>query len=100
MTESTFDPIEARRTEVAAYEANITMYKAMAAALPADWPERLIQFKGATNQHEAIAQIDNLNDVELVSKLWAHDAAEAAIRSEMVELAKSKAILAALEAQA
>jgi hypothetical protein len=55
--------------------------------------------KGATDKHAAIAAVDDLNDVVLVSQLWAHDDAQAAIRSNMVEQAKAQAILAAIQAR-
>lgn len=92
-------PLEARRAEVAQYEANIAMYTAIAAGLPAEWPEHLAHLKGATDQHAAIAQIENLDDVTVIGDLWAYDAAQAAIRAETVEMRKAVAILAFLEAQ-
>lgn len=92
-------PLEARRLEVAQYEQNIAMYTAIANSLPAEWPERLVQYKGSTNQHSDIATLEDLSDVELVSDLWAHDAAVAAIRAETVEKRKAEAILAFLESQ-
>jgi hypothetical protein len=100
MENETLDPIALREQEVAQYEQNISMYKAIALSLPSEWPEHLLHLKNSPDQHRAIAQIESIEDVELVSDLWAHDAAEASVRSEMVELAKSKAILAVLEAQA
>lgn len=98
MTEMT--PLESRRAEVAQYQENINMYKAIAATLPSEWPEHLLQFKNSKDQHAMIAGLENLDDVELVSDLWAYDAAQAAIRSETVEMRKAMAILAVLEAQA
>jgi hypothetical protein len=92
----TFDPVVARQEEVAQYEANIALYTNIANALPSEWPAHLAHLKGAKNKHEAIAEIENLDDVALVSDLWAHDDAQAAIRSETVELHKSKAILNAI----
>ena len=100
MTEVTPTPIEIRRAEVAQYQANIDMYKEIAATLPSDWPDGLVQHKNAADKHAVIATIENLTDVELVSDLWAHDQAQAAIRSETVEKRKAEAILAVLEAQA
>lgn len=97
MTEITPSPLESRRAEVAQYQTNIEMYKAIAASLPSEWPERLIQFKNAIDKHAIIATIENLDDVELVSDLWAYDQAQAAIRSETVEKRKSEAILNYLE---
>lgn len=98
-TTPTLTPLEMRRAEVAQYEANIALYTAIAATLPSEYPARLVEHKGVKNQHEIIATIENLDDVTLLSNLWAYDAAQAAIRTETVELQKSKAILAVLEAQ-
>lgn len=92
-------PIELRQEEVAAYQRNIDLYSSMAANLPSEWPEHLIHFKSRTDRHQAISEIEDLDDVILVSDLWAHDQAVAAIRSETVEMRKVLAILAALEAQ-
>jgi hypothetical protein len=92
-------PLESRRQEVAQYEANIAMYTAIANSLPSEWPEHLIQLKGSSNQHAEIATLESLDEVELVSDLWAHDSAKAAIRAETVEKRKAEAILAFLEAQ-
>lgn len=94
-----FDPIAARVEEVAQYEAGIAMYQAIAAGLPSEWPAHLVQFKGRTDTHQAIAEIEDLDDVQLVSDLWAHDNAQAAIRANMVERAKAQAILTAMQAQ-
>jgi hypothetical protein len=92
-------PLEARRLEVAQYQQNIAMYTAIAASLPSEWPEHLIQFKGSSNQHADIATLEDLDDVQLVGDLWAHDQAQAAIRAETIEKRKAEAILAFLEAQ-
>jgi hypothetical protein len=96
MTEQPFDPIAFRREEIAQYDANISLYTNMVAALPSDWPEHLLGFKSSTEKHIDIAKVENMNDVELLSDLWAHDDAQAAIRSEIVEKRKAEAILAAL----
>jgi hypothetical protein len=93
-------PLEARQAEVAQYELNIAMYQAIADATPSEWPEHLAHLKGSTEKHSVIAGIANLEEVELIGDLWAHDDAQAAIRSETVELRKSRAILAVLTAQA
>jgi hypothetical protein len=92
-------PVEARQAEVAQYQANIAMYQTMAAALPSEWPAHLLAYKTRKDKHDAIAEIEDLDDVELVSDLWAHDAAQAAVRTETVEMRKSQAILTVLEAQ-
>jgi hypothetical protein len=97
MTEA-MTPLEIRRAEVAQYQTNIAMYSTMAASLPSEWPAHLIQYKSRKDKHDAIAEIADLNDVELVSDLWAYDDAQAAIRSETVEMRKAQAILNVLEA--
>lgn len=99
MSEQPFDPIASRQDEVTKYDEAITLYQGVAATLPSEWPAHLVQFKGRTDTHAAIAEIDDLDDVALVSQLWAHDQAQAAIRSNMVERAKAQAILTALQAQ-
>lgn len=98
MTEIT--ALEARRNEVAQYEANIALYQAIAANLPSVWPANLAHLKNAADKHAAIADIADLDDVALVGDLWAYDQAQAAIRAETVEMRKAAAILAVLESQA
>lgn len=98
MTE--INPLEARRAEVAQYDTNIEMYKQILAGLPTEWPSRLEQYRGASNEHEAAAKVDDLDDVVLLSQLLYADRCRAAIRSEMLERTKAAAILAVLETQA
>ena len=99
MEEVTVTPLEARKSEVAQYEANIAMYEAIKATLP-DWetaPTHLLELRTSANKHEAASKVANLADVELLAKLWYSDDCSAAIRSEIVELAKAKAILSILD---
>lgn len=96
MEEIQMTPLEARQAEIAQYESNIAMYTAIAANLPSEWPEHLIQYKGAKNKHEVISGIEDLADVELLSDLWTHDDAKAAIRTETLEKRKAEAILSTL----
>ena len=98
--EVTKTPVELRQEEVAKYQENIDLYTAIASNLPSEWPDHLIHFKSRKDRHQAIAEIDDLDDVALVSDLWAYDQATAAIRAETVEMRKAMAILAALQAQA
>lgn len=100
MPETTPTPLRLRELEVAQYEANIAMYRDMAANLPSVYPAHLLQYKNAVDKHAVIATIENLDDVELLSDLWAYDAAQAAIRTETVEKRKAEAILAVLRNQA
>jgi hypothetical protein len=89
-------PLELRQEEVDQYQTNIELYTSIAAGLPSEWPSHLEHLKGEKNQHESIAKLENLADVELVGKLWAYEQAQAFIRSEMIEKAKAEAILNAL----
>lgn len=92
--------LELRQAEVAEYESSIALYTAIANSLPSEWPDRLVHLKGIADKHTAIADISDLSDVELVSDLWAHDDAQAAIRANYVEKRKAEAILTVLQAQA
>ena len=93
MTEAIPTPLEARIAEVAQYEANIALYTSMLAALPTEYPARLAQYKGATDKHTVIGTIEDLDDVELLSDLWAADDCRKAIRTETLEKRKAEAIL-------
>lgn len=93
-------PLEARRAEVAQYAANIAMYQAIAANLPSEWPKHLEHLRDVNDQHAAIAGVSELEDVALVGDLWAHDAAQAAMRAETIEMRKAAAILTVLEESA
>ena len=95
-TEPQVTPLQARIAEVAQYEANIALYQTILQTLPTEWPERLVQYKGAKNQHETIASVDTA-DVELLSKLWYADDCIKAIKTETLELTKSKSILTVLQ---
>jgi hypothetical protein len=98
MTEETQMTLEeARIAEVAQYEANIAMYTAIKATLPKEWPDHLVQYRDAKNKHEVAGTIADLKDVELLSKLWYADDCDAAVRSEIVELTKAKAILGIMQ---
>ena len=99
MTEATpMTPLQARVAEVAQYEANIAMYTTMLASLPTEWPAHLAQYKGVTDKHGVIGTIESLDDVELLSDLWAADDCRKAIRTETLEKRKAQAILAVLQA--
>ena len=99
MTEETQPTaIESRQLEVAQYQQNIAMYEAMLASLPSEWPERLVQYKAVENRHNAVAEIEDLADVTLVSKLWYAEDCKKFIRTETVEMIKSQTILETLQA--
>jgi len=97
MTEETqVTPLQARIAEVAQYEANIALYKNILETLPTEWPERLLQYKGAKNQHDVISSVDSA-DVELLAKLWYADDCAKAVRTETLEMTKAKSILNVLQ---
>jgi hypothetical protein len=96
MTEE-ITPLQARIAEVAQYQANIDIYTSMLANLPTEWPARLLEYKDATNKHEVIGKIEDLDDVELLSDLWAADDCRKAIRTETLEMRKAQAILKVLQ---
>jgi hypothetical protein len=98
MTEMT--PLEIRTAEVAQYQANITLYTTMLANLPTEYPAHLEQYRGAVDKHAVAGQIEDLDDVLLLSDLWTADDCRKAIRTETVEMRKAQAILNVLEAQA
>jgi hypothetical protein len=95
--ESQVTPLQARIAEVAQYEANIALYQTILGTLPTEWPERLLQHRGAKNQHDVIADVDSA-DVEMLSKLWYADECIKAVKTETLELTKSRAILDVMQA--
>lgn len=92
-------PIQIRQAEVVEYEKAIALYTSIANSLPSEYPSHLAEHKGATDKHAVIATISDIDDVTLLSDLWAHDDAQAAIRANIVEKRKAEAILAALLAE-
>jgi hypothetical protein len=97
--ETPISPLDSRRAEVAQYEANIALYQTILATLPTEWPSHLEKFKGSKNEHDDIANVEDLADVELLSKLWYADRVKKSIRTETLECMKAKSILAVLENQ-
>ena len=97
-TPTNLTPLEIRRLEVAQYDANIAMYQSILATLPTEWPDDLVQYRNPHNEHDVAAQIEDLNDLALVSQLWYADQVHRMIRSETVERTKAAAILSAMEA--
>lgn len=94
--ETQITPLQARIAEVEQYEANIALYRTILQTLPTEWPERLLQYKGAKNQQDTIASVDSA-DVELLSQLWYADECAKAVKTETLEMTKAKAILNVLQ---
>ena len=95
--ETQLTPLQARIAEVAQYESNIALYTSMLANLPTEWPARLEQYKNATDKHNVIGGIADLNDVALLADLWTAQDCVKAIRTEILEKRKAEAILAILQ---
>jgi hypothetical protein len=95
--ETQITPLQARIAEVAQYEANIALYQVILQTLPTEWPERLLQYRGAKNQQDTIASVSG-DDVELLAQLWYADECAKAVKTETLEMTKSKAILNVLQA--
>lgn len=93
-------PLEMRRAEVAQYQANINTFKSLLETLPSDLPAHLEPYRTRQDKHAAAAEIEDMDDVVLLSDVWFHDELKARVRSETVEMRKAQAILSALEAQA
>jgi hypothetical protein len=91
-------PLEMRRAEVAQYQQNIEVFTQLIATLPSELPAHLEQYRSRTDRHAAAAEIEDMDDVVLVSDVWFHDELKARVRSETVEMRKAQAILSVLEA--
>lgn len=98
MEEIVIDPITAREIEVAQYDTNIALYNTILGTLPTEWPARLEQFKGRKDHQQAVAEVEDLDDVELLAKLLYMEQVKASIRAEKLERTKAASILAALKA--
>jgi len=100
--ETPITPLEARRAEVAQYQANIAMYQSIVATLPSEYPVHLEKYKDTpvANQQTVIKELSNLDDIALLSDLWMGDQCVNAIKTETLEMRKALSILKVLEAQA
>jgi hypothetical protein len=92
------DIIDGRQAEVDQYDLNISLYETILTTLPTEWPARLEQFKGRKDHQQAVAEVEDLDDVELLAKLLYMEQVKASIRAEKLERTKAAAILAALKA--
>lgn len=90
--------LELRQQEVNQYTANIAMYQSILDTLPTEYPVHLQQYKGRTDLQIVVAEVENLDDVELLSQLIYAQQCKAAIRAEIAERAKATAILNVLKA--
>ena len=94
MTES-LTPIEARQLEVDAYTANVKNYEALLNNLDGNWDADLIHLKDVEPQ-EAARQCP-MDRLERLAVLQQFDQVTNLLKTEIVERAKSLAILKVLE---
>lgn len=94
-----YSAVELREMEVAAYQRNIDTYTAILTTLPTDIPAHLEPYRNRTDKHEAIKQVEDFDDVTLLSDYWYGQEIKGLIRTEMLEQRKAKAILAYLKEQ-
>lgn len=92
-------PLEMRRQEVNQYSTNIAMYQSILDTLPTEFPAHLEKYKGRTDLHAVVAEVEDLADVELLSQLLYAERCKATVRAEIAERTKAQAILNVLEAQ-
>ena len=97
-TQEELTPIQARQLEVAQYEKNIATYKSIVAGLPSEYPAHLEKYKGTSKeaQHQVIDEIEDLDDITLLSDLWMRDSCVAAVKTETLEMRKALAIFNAM----
>lgn len=98
MSQEQINILEIRRQEVTMYQNNIDTFNAVIRNLPSELPEHLVAYRARKDKHDAAAEIQNLDDVALVSDVWFYDELQGRIRSEIVEMRKAQAILQTLEA--
>lgn len=96
--EPQLSPLELRRLEVAQYQANINTFNTILSTLPSELPEHLVAYRARKDKHDAVAEIEDLDDVTLLADVWFYDELKGRVRSETVEMRKAQAILAILEA--
>lgn len=97
MSQEQIDILEMRRQEVASYQNNIDTFNAVLKNLPSELPAHLAAYRNRKDKHDAASEIENLDDVALLSDVWFYDELQGRIRSEMVEMRKAQAILTTLE---
>jgi hypothetical protein len=88
-------PLEVRQLEVASYETNIATYNALLATLDGNWDNDLVHLKNVEAQEAA--RKCPMERLERLAILQQFDQVTNLLKTEIVECAKAKAILAVLE---
>lgn len=92
MTEETqLTAKQMRQMEVDSYEANIAVYTTLLQNLDGNWDADLIHLKDLP-AHDAAKQCP-LNRIQRLAELQQYEQVSGLLRTEMLECAKSKAIL-------
>lgn len=95
------DSIAGREKEIYQYQLNINNFEAMltgiAASLPAEWPENLLQYR-SWDRDRLIATLDDAT-LEIVTGLLFRDNLRMRIRTERIEQKKSQLVLDSLKLQ-
>lgn len=93
--------ILSREQEIYQYQVNIYNFEAMlagmAAALPAEWPENLLQYR-TWDRDRLVATLDDAT-LEIVSGLLFRDNLRMRIRTEKIEQKKAQLVLDSLKLQ-
>lgn len=95
------DSIAGREKEIYQYQLNINNFEAMlagiAASLPAEWPENLLQYR-SWDRDRLVATLDDAT-LETVTGLLFRDNLRMRIRTERIEQKKSQLVLDSLKLQ-
>ena len=86
---------EVRILEIASYTENIRIYEKLLTTLDGNWDKDLVQFKGMESQ-DAARQCP-LDRLDRLAVLQQYDQATNLLKTEIVECAKAKAILAIMD---
>lgn len=93
------DSIAGREKEIYQYQVNINNFEAMlagmAAALPAEWPENLLQYR-TWDRDRLVATLDDAT-LETVTGLLFRDNLRIRIRTERIEQRKAQMVLESLK---
>lgn len=93
------EQIASRRAEVEQYQINIDNFQSILSSISTELPEHLEQYRSATNHHDVVKEIDDIDDVRILSEVWFAEELKWRVKTELVEQTKAKAILDALERQ-
>ena len=99
-TQAEMTPTQIRQLEITQYQQNIAMYESIIVGLPSEYPPHLDKYRGIAKeaQHQVIDEIEDMDDIILLSDLWMRDSCVTSIKTETLEMRKALAIFNAMEA--